>query len=151
MSYHDLLTKYGSEQTSTETHVHIYTIHPRKLKSSDEIEYIDKNTAGQIKRLEKLIEDLKDYRAALTARYGELLTMAYKSTLKLERYPHWKGHIEYIVTITKTMEDGTAVEELREVFPGKERRAAFSRFDELRRQRPGIEAIKDIERRSWER
>ena len=76
--------------------------------------------------------------------------MPYKLRLKLERRPHWKGHIEYLVTITKTLEDGTETEELREVYPGKERRAAFARYEALKRQRPGIEAVKDIERRSWE-
>lgn len=150
MSYHDLLTQYGSEQESAETRVYIYATQPSKIKTVEDVAYRDKDAAMQIKRLEALIEDLKDYRAALTARYGALMTMAYRSSLKLERYPHWKGHIEYIVTITKTMEDGTAVEELREVYTGKDRRAALARYEELRKQRPGIEATKDIARKQWE-
>ena len=38
-----------------------------------------------------------------------------------------------------------------EVFPGKERHAAIKRFEEIKKARPGIEAVKDIERKSWER
>ena len=33
----------------------------------------------------------------------------------------------------------------------KQRREALARFEELKKQRPGIETVKDIERRSWER
>lgn len=77
--------------------------------------------------------------------------MPYTRLLKLERHPHWKGHIEYIVTITKTFPDKTKVEELREVYPGKERKKAFDRTAELLKQYPGIPYEKDIEKRSWER
>lgn len=71
-------------------------------------------------------------------------------TLKLERVPHWKGHIEYVITLTKTLSDGTKTQDLREVFPGKDRRKAFARAAELRRQRPGIPYEEDIARRPWE-
>ena len=33
----------------------------------------------------------------------------------------------------------------------KQRREALARFEELKKQRPGIEIVKDIDRRSWER
>ena len=150
MSYKDLLYQYGRHQDSAEQRVYIYVQDPRKLKTPGEVEYRDRSAAGDIARLEKLVENLKDYRKALTARYGELLTMTYKTTLKLERCPHWKGHIEYIVTITKTMEDGTSTDELRDVYSGKDRHAALARYEELRKQRPGIDATKDIARRQWE-
>lgn len=77
--------------------------------------------------------------------------MPYTRLLKLERHPHWKGHIEYIVTITRKYDDNTIVDELREVYPGKERKKAFDRTAELLKQNPGIPYEKDIERRSWER
>ena len=150
MSYHNLLHMYGSEQESAEQRVYIYAQAPRKLTTTDQVAYRDKSTAETIRRLESLLEDLRDYRTALAARYNELVTMPYKLRLTLERCPHWKGHIEYLVTITKTLEDGTETEELREVYPGKERRTAFARYESLKRQRPGIEAVKDIARRSWE-
>ena len=47
--------------------------------------------------------------------------------------------------------DGTEIKELREKYSGKDRRKAFARFEEIQKQRPGIEAIKDIEKRSWEK
>lgn len=150
MSYHDLLHRYGHEQPQAETHVYIFAQAPQKLTTPDEVAYRDKTAAQDIKRLEKLVADLKDYRRALAARYAELETLPYTYLLKLERVPHWKGHIEYIITLTKTLSDGTKTQELREVFPGKERRKAFTRAAELKHQRPGIPYEEDIARRPWE-
>ena len=150
MSYHDLLNQYGHEQPQAETRVYIFAQAPRKLTTPDEVAYRDKTAAQDIKRLEKLVDDLKDYRRALAARYAELETLPYTYLLKLERVPHWKGHIEYVITLTKTLSDGTKTQDLREVFPGKDRRKAFARAAELRRQRPGIPYEEDIARRPWE-
>ena len=150
MNYHDLLNQNGHEQPQAETRFYIFTQAPQKLTTPDEVAYRDKTAAQDIKRLEKLIDDLKDYRRALAARYAELETLPYTYLLKLERVPHWKGHIEYIITLTKTLSDGTKTQDLREVFPGKDRQKAFVRAAELRRQRPGIPYEEDIARRSWE-
>lgn len=45
----------------------------------------------------------------------------------------------------------TEIQELNEHYTGKQRREALARFEELRKQRPGIELVKDIEKRSWEK
>ena len=150
MSYHDLLNQYGHEQPQAETRVYIFAQAPQNLTTPDEVAYRDRTAAQDIKRLEKLVDDLKDYRRALAARYAELETLPYTYLLKLERVPHWKGHIEYVITLTKTLSDGTKTQDLREVFPGKDRRKAFARAAELRRQRPGIPYEEDIARRAWE-
>ena len=151
MSYHDLLYRFGSEQESAEVRPYIYIQHPRKLSTPEEIMYRDKDAAANIQRLESIIADLKDYRQALAARYGELETMPYTRLLKLERCPHWKGNIEYTVTITKTFPDKTEIKELREVYSGKDRRKAISRYEELKKQFPGIPCEMDIEKRQWEK
>ena len=151
MSYHDLLYRYGYEQDSAEVRPYIYIQHPRKLSTPEQIMYRDKDAAENIRRLESIIADLKDYRQALAARYGELETMPYTHLLKLERCPHWKGNIEYTVTITKTFPDKTEIKELREVYAGKERRNAIARYEQLKKERPGIEAVMDIEKRQWEK
>ena len=150
MSYHDLLNQHRHEQPQAETRVYIFAQAPQKLTTPDEVAYRDRTAAQDIKRLEKLVDDLKDYRRALAARYAELETLPYTYLLKLERVPHWKGHIEYVITLTKTLSDGTKTQDLREVFPGKDRRKAFARAAELRRQRPGIPYEEDIARRAWE-
>ena len=122
-----------------------------KLKTPEDIARADRNAEWTINELRALLEDMQEYRQALAARYAELSVMGYKYTLLLERVPDWKGHIEYIVTLRKTMDDGSQIDELREVYGGKDRRKAFARFAELKRQRPGIEAIQDTDKKSWER
>lgn len=151
MSYHNLLMRYGSEQESNEIRPYMYIHAPQKLTKPEEIIYRDKATAEYIAQLEGIIEDLKDYRKALTERYNELETMPYTRQLKLERNPHWKGHIEYIITITRIFPDKTQVSELCEVFPGKERTKALARTNDLLHKYPGIPYEVDIEKRSWEK
>ena len=151
MSYRKYLTRYGSPAETGEIRFSIYLTDPAKLTTPKDIVWRDKHIAEDITRLESVLEALRDYRKDLAARYGELETMPYTRLLKLERHPHWKGHIEYIVTITRTYPDKTVIDELREVYPGKERKKAFERTAELLKQYPGIPYEKDIERRSWER
>ena len=151
MSYRKYLTRYGSPSDRGEISCNIYLVDPAKLTTHKDIIWRDKHTAEEITYLENILEALKDYRKDLAARYGELETMPYTRLLKLERKPHWKGHIEYIVTITRTFPDKSKVEELREVYPGKERKKAFDRTTELLRQYPGIPYEKDIEKKRWER
>lgn len=151
MSYHKYLTRYGSPSDTGEIRFSIYLTAPEKLTTPKDIVWRDKHTAEEINRLETVLEALKDYRKDLAARYGELETMPYTRLLKLERHPHWKGHIEYIITITRKFSDKTEIDELREVYPGKERKKAFDRTAQLLKQYPGIPYEKDIEKRSWER
>ena len=150
MSYHNLLQQYGHEQPQAETRVCIFVQAPAKLAKPSDVAYRDAEAARTIKRLEALIADLKDHRQALAARYAELETLPYSYALKLERVPHWKGHIEYVITLTKALSDGTKTEELREVFAGKDRRAAFARYEEIKRQHNGIPSEMDIAKKSWE-
>ena len=151
MSYHDLLNQYGQEQKSAEQRIYIYAQAPKSLTTTKEVVYRESSVRQTIGQLEKMIADLKDYQIALAARYAELETMSYQYRLELTRCPHWKGCIEYFVRIVKTLEDGSEIEELREKYSGKDRYKAIARFEELKKQRPGIEAIKDIEKRHWEK
>lgn len=149
MSYHKYLTRYGSPAETGEIRFSIYLTDPAKLTTPKDIVWRDKHIAEDITRLETVLKALRDYRKDLAARYGELETMPYTRRLKLERHPHWKGHIEYIVTITRKYSDKTEIDELREVYPGKERKKAFDRYNALLRQYPGIHNEMDIEKRSW--
>lgn len=151
MGYKDLLLRFGEIQEQAEHKIYIYVNNPKNLKTAEEIAWRDCDAAARIKELEAITEALKDYRTALAKRYGELETMPYKDTLKIERVTYWKKHIEYVVTIIRIFEDGTQREELREIYKGKERKAALNRYEELRKQFPGIESIKMIDKRSWEK
>lgn len=151
MSYHKYMTRYGSPSESAEIRCYIYLVDPAKLSNTKDIVWRDQHAAEEITRLENIMEALRDYRKDLAKRYGDLETMPYSRLLKLERNPHWKGRIEYIITITREYPDKTKIDELREVYPGKERKKALDRTAELLKQYPGIPYEQDIERRSWER
>lgn len=151
MSYHDLLNLYGDEQREAEQRVYIYVQQPQQYKMPDDIARTDADIARQIERMERLIDDLRDYRVALAQRYAELETMPYTRVLTLKRDPSYKGRITYWVTITRRMSDGTETDELREKYAGQDRAKAFARFAALQKQYPGIASVKDVARRSWER
>ena len=151
MSFKERLTRYGSASDEAETRICIYWNSPRKLDTADRIAYSDKSAAQHIAELQAIIADLQEYRQALAARYGQLETMPYKRELLIERHPAWGSHgTTYDLTITRTMEDGTKQDELHEHYTGKDRSAALKRFEELKKQNPGINATKDIEKRQWE-
>lgn len=149
MSYKNYFGR--SADGCAEIRPYIYIRQPEKLTKPEDIAYYDNSAARTIKELEGIIANLKEYRQALAARYGELETMPYTRLLKLERRPHWRGNIEYTVTITRTMADGTKLQEFREVYPGSERHTAKARFQQLQKKFPGIPAEQDTVKRSWER
>ena len=78
--------------------------------------------------------------------------MPYKLRLSLVRHSPWSGRgVTFDLRIIRIYEDGNAVDELHEHYTGKQRREALARYAELKKQRPGIDAVLDIERRTWER
>lgn len=151
MSYLDLFQRYGKTSREAEISIRAYLLRPDAL-TADRIKYNDESAARIIAECESTIEAMKEYRQALAARYATLETAPYSLRLELKREPGWRGRgIDYYVTLYKTYEDGTEVMELNEHYTGKQRREALARFEELRKQRPGIELVKDIEKRSWEK
>ena len=151
MSLETLFTRYGQPSDEGRINITGYLQRPDKLKPND-IKGADNTAARCIAEMQQAIADLSEYRQALAARYADLSTAPYALRLELERYPATSYHgVSFEIRITKRYEDGTAITELRETYPGKERHAALVRFEALKKQRPGIEVWKDIERRSWER
>ena len=151
MSYETLFQRYGSPSTEAEIRITAYLIRPDKL-TADRIPWNDEQAARLISGCESLIASLKEYRQALAARYAELESAPYALRLELERKPSYNGSgVLYYVRIIREYQDGTEVQELAETYHGKQRREALARFEELKKQRPGIEIMKDIEKRSWER
>lgn len=151
MSYRKYLTRYGSSAETGEIRFSIYLTDPAKLTTPKDIIWRDKHIAEDITRLESVLEALRDYRKDLAARYAQLETMPYAERVELERYPSSTRGIQYYIRIVRRYEDGSEVNQLSETYDGKQRHIALKRFAEIQKQRPGIKAIKDIERRSWER
>lgn len=151
MSYDHLFTRYGSPSKEAEIRITAYLLRPDTL-TADRIGWNDEQAARVIADCQQTIEALQEYRQALAARYAALETAPYSLRLELKRDPGWRGSgVDYYVTLYRTYEDGTEVKELNEHYKGKQRREALARFEELKKQRPGIATVKDIERKSWER
>lgn len=122
-----------------------------KLRSSADVQRADDQAARDIAEMEKLIDDLKEYRQALAARYAQLETMPYRDRIELERSPGYNSGVKYYLRIMRRYEDGTEDQLEFHCYDGKQRREALKAFEDLKRERPGIEAVKDIEKKSWER
>ena len=151
MSYLDLFQRYGSPSREAEIRLHGYLIRPDTM-TADRIQYSDETAARLIEDCRRLADQLTDYRQALAERYAALATAAYRDRLELTRERRWRDSpVLYHVQIIRTYEDGTAETVLHEHFTGKERRAAFARFAELKHQRPGIEIMQDTEKKPWEK
>lgn len=123
---------------------------PEACDNFDQIRDYDRRAAELIAECKHLAAQLIEYRQDLAARYNALATMPSKDRVKLERYNGCSG-IKYYIRHITTYADGTETETETEVFPGKKRHAAIKRFEEIKKARPGIEAVKDIERKPWER
>lgn len=151
MPYLDLFQRYGNPSREAEIRLTAYLLRPDVL-TADRIQYNDENAARIIAQCHALIDQLTEYRAALAERYAALATAAYRDRLELTRDPGYRGKpVLYFVRIVRTYEDGTTERVLDEKYFGTERRKAFARFAELKKQRPGIETVQDTEKRSWER
>lgn len=151
MNYLDLFQRYGSPSREAEIRLTNYLLRPDIL-TADRIKTYDESAARTIAQCQALISQLTEYRQALAERYAALMTAAYRDRLELTRDPGYRGKpVLYFVRIVRTYEDGTTERVLDEKYFGTERRKAFARFAELKRQRPGIDAVQDTDKRSWER
>lgn len=151
MLYDSLFQRYGSPSKEAEIRVMGWLRRPDVLDTFSRIEHADREAARLIAQFEGLAEALKEYRADLVKRYGELATMPSTERLLLERIPSSGRGVMYYVHLFRDYEDGTTVCTATERFEGRERHKAIARYEELRKQRPGIAAEKRIEKRQWER
>ncbi len=151
MSYTDLFQRYGSPSKTADIKIWGYLTAPEACNSFDQIAQYDKSAARLIADCKHLVAQLIDYRQALAARYNALATMPSHDSLLLQRCISSGNAKVYYVRRFRHYEDGTKIETETERYPGKERHKALARFDELLKQYPGIEATRDIERKSWER
>ena len=70
--------------------------------------------------------------------------------LTLTRIKNYDGKVFYYIALSKVFpEIGEQI--IYETYPGTERLNAIKRFEELKKQYPGAEHIKDIEKARWER
>ena len=151
MSYLDLFQRYGRPSREADIRLSGWLLRPEDL-TAEKIANYDKSAARLVAEAQTLIDQLTEYRQALAARYATLATAAYRDRLELTRRRSWRNSpVYYDVKIIRTYEDGTTETTLSETYPGKQRRDALTRYDEIRKQRPGIDTVKDITPQAWEK
>lgn len=150
-SYSALFQRYGSPSREAEIRFYGYLTRPDKLDTFKRIRDNDDRAARMIADCKHLVAQLTAYRQDLAKRYNELATMPSRDRLLLERAPHYSGKIIYYIRFFTDYEDGTTVCTASEAFEGRDRHKAIARFEELKKQRPGIEAEKRIEKQRWEK
>lgn len=150
-AYSPLFERYGSPSREAEIRLYGYLTRPDKLDTFDRIRHMDDNAARLIADCKHLVTQLSAYRQDLAARYNDLATMPSRDRLVLERVPNYSGKITYYIRVFTDYEDGTTVNTSSETFEGRDRHKAIARFEEIRKQRPCIEAEKRIDKKQWER
>ena len=151
MTYKELFGGWRCRDGYANHTLYVNCYRPDKLSTVAEILQNNERASRTIAELESYITALREYQQELAKRAAQLETMGYKLLLTLKLYKRYQGGVEYYITLTKTLDDGTQIKVLSETYTGKERRHAIARFEALKKERPGIEAVKDIEKESWER
>lgn len=151
MSYRDRFRSWCNEDT-VQAHPYITFYKPETMYSLDDIQRRDKYAADDIDTLQKIIEDLQEYRRDLAARYAELATTTYTYRLYLVREKSWSTkRVSYTVRLVRVLPEGKEIDEQKQIFEGTERKQAFGLFAQLKKERPGIEAVQDTDKKQWER
>ena len=114
----------------------------------------DQRAVREIAEMQKHIETLKAYRKTLYERAQALCAASYHLQLKVKRtIDTYHNKKWYSVSVSKIYEESGIAPEitLEETYSGKERAAALKRFEQLKKQYPSIEHIKEIDKYQWER
>lgn len=152
MSYTRWFNSHWGDRTTGTAQVRCYLTAPEALDTAARIASYDKSAAEAIEAAQRMIDDLREYRQALAARYAALETMPYRRKLTLFREKSFtSGKVFYFVAIRRIMQDGTKTDELHERYTGTERHKAIARYKALQKQYPGIDCEMDIEKSRWEK
>ena len=133
--------------------VYIHLLPYQNEARESELARLDQHAVHDIERLEETITILKEYRKQLYEHTRQLQELDNHLQLSLKREKRYSGKVFYYLTIKRVYPTNERMyqEILSERYEGPERFTALKRFDILKKQYPGIEAIKDIEKGRWER
>lgn len=113
----------------------------------------DNRCTYTIERMQKAIKELQLYRIELYNQITTIQELKYKLTLKLRREKSYMyKKVFYYVELDKVYEGLHDKESIfKESFSGTERKQAAKKFEELKKQYPGIEVIIETAKGRWEK
>lgn len=149
-----VFSRYGAP--AKEMNINLQYCHPRAntIESLQRIKDHDKWATQEITGLRQLADMLEEYRRTLYERAQEFYSASYSMRLTLtRRVDIWSNKKYYDMELLKVYDLKNAAPEkvLEETYPGTERRQAFKRFEELKKQHPNIETIIDTNKKYWEK
>lgn len=139
-------------RTDEEIRASVFLVSPATIKTIEKLQYYERSADRGILEAEAIVKKMKEYKMMLYQRAQVLTTAGYHYKLKLERCINYSNNRKnYTVTIYKIFESVGEIVELQEKYTGVERNKAIARFNQLKKERPNIEAETDIQKRKWER
>lgn len=137
--------------SSDEIRIYAYKYPFKTTTDIKTLQRYDKYTVDTINRLQTAINELQAYRGELYEHTQKLINANYTLEVSIERYKSYYGNVCYYVRVSKVIEDIGNEYIINEAYEGKQRHTALKRFEELKKQYPGAEYIKKIEKGRWER
>lgn len=104
-----------------------------------------------IERLQAAIKQIEEHRKKIYLHTQQLTSSQFSLKLSLIRWRDYNGKVFYYIALSKVFPEIGEQKIIDETYPGVERYTAIKRFDELKKQYPGAEHIKEIEKAKWER
>lgn len=129
-------------------------LHPYENEARiGELMTMDQWVARDIQRLEETIVKLKEHRKALYEHTQQLQELGNHLQLKLKRERRYDHKVHYYLTVKRIYPANERMynDIINEHYDGSDRHAAIKRYEQLKKEYPGIEAIKDIEKGRWEK
>jgi len=120
----------------------------------DNLKRYDQYAANDIARAEEIIAAIKQYRLDLFAHTRALQSIGSRQELRLTRQKSWSDKkVTYYVSIHTIYDDPKIKTALsfNKPFPGTQRREAFALFEQMKRERPGVACVVDIDKKAWEK
>ena len=96
---------------------------------------------------------MKEHRKALYEHTQQLQELDNHLQLKLKRERRYDNKVHYYVTVKRIYPANERMynDIINEHYDGSDRSKAIKRYEQLKKEYPGIESIKDIEKGRWEK
>ena len=111
-----------------------------------QLQKYDNYLKSDIADLQAAIRQIEEHRKKLFLHSQKLASSQYTLKLTLNRRKNYNGKVFYYIALSKVFTGIGEQKIIDETYPGTERHNAFKRFEELKKQYPGAECIKDIEK-----
>ena len=133
--------------------VYIHLLPYQNEARESELARLDQHAVHDIERLEETITILKEYRKQLYEHTRQLQELDNHLQLEIKRERRYDNKVHYYVTVKRIYPANERMynDIISEHYDGTQRHEAVKRYEQLKKQYPGIEAVKDIEKGRWEK